>query len=451
MSKASVALARAVHIVFTQQKQSGSEKFGNWLGRMADAMTLQLMAVYKQGMRAAKVKDDRWVAVTARSQAVEAARQVNEASANMLDLGRDYKEVFSRDRAALIAVDQEQKARMNCQVFGAMSRKNKIRWQCDAKPCRTCLKLNGKTRNPGKMFAVFGGVPILAPPLHPNCLLGETPVIAPDAVLAYKAFYHGTVVRIVTASGDEFTCTAKHQLFGRFGFADAESFVKGDDIGYCPASEQSQPFVGPNDNNVPTTIEEVVAAFAESSSVLTTSVPVSPEYLHGDGMFCQGKIEVVNPNGFLWDEVDTGFGQLLTEPDFQRTLHTETLIADGFLDLGFDRDDLSSSGNIGRTTQFTSIGNRSLAVASNRSLSAASWGDTVLNEMVANNASAGVPSFSQRKFRLPGKVAATKIVSIRKHNFQGHVFDLQTVKGTYIIANAIVSSNCHCRLVEVRL
>lgn len=184
MSKQSVKLARAIYHVFTQQKQGGGEKFGRWHGKLADAMAMTLFDVYTAGMRkhgkpdsprgaiesfASGEEDNSWMAAMAKEQAAEAARQINEASANMLDSGRDYREVFSTDRAALIALDQEHKALMNCQVYGAKQRKQKLRWQNDSKPCSVCKKINGKVRNPGKAFAIVNGAPVFTPPVHPNC------------------------------------------------------------------------------------------------------------------------------------------------------------------------------------------------------------------------------------------------------------------------------------------
>lgn len=184
MSKQSVKLARAVHQIFTQQKQGGGERFGKWNSKLAEAMTGPLFDAYTAGMSkygkpergrgaiesfASGEENVSWMVAMAKEQALEAARQINEASANMLDSGRDYREVFSTDRAALIALDQEHKAQMNCQVYGAKQRKQKLRWVCDSKPCSVCKKINGKVRSPGKMFAIVAGVPVFAPPTHPNC------------------------------------------------------------------------------------------------------------------------------------------------------------------------------------------------------------------------------------------------------------------------------------------
>ena len=110
-----------------------------------------------------------WAIATAKQQAQELAVQLNDATTNMLENGREYRDVFSSDRAALIGVDQWDKAQSMCQVRAAQVKRVKLKWVVGAKPCKVCKKLDGKTRNPGKSFGIVNGVPVLAPPIHPHC------------------------------------------------------------------------------------------------------------------------------------------------------------------------------------------------------------------------------------------------------------------------------------------
>lgn len=45
--------------------------------------------------------------------------------------------------------------------------------------------------------------------------------------------------------------------------------------------------------------------------------------------------------------------------------------------------------------------------------------------------------------RFPGLIAADDVVKVRKYDFRGHVYDLQS-EGGWLVANGIVSSNCRC-------
>ncbi len=170
MSKHSEAIARAVHRIFRMQSQSGAERMGNWMGRMRDALLKPLLAGYVAALKRMGARDDDWAEATALAQAAEAAVQLNDATTDMLERGRDYREVFSAERAALIGVDQWDKAYGACQVRAAQTKKQKLRWVTKGpKVCSVCKKLSGKMQTPGKAFAILKGEPIYHPPVHPSC------------------------------------------------------------------------------------------------------------------------------------------------------------------------------------------------------------------------------------------------------------------------------------------
>ena len=167
MSKNATAIANVVARIFRQQKQSGRERFGDWNSRLATVLLQSLAPSYVAGMKRAKATDIDWAANAAKIQAQEAAAQINEATTNMLDASRDIREVFSSDRAALIGLDQYDKAIAACEAHGAKERGTRLEWVVDSSPCsRICRKLAGKIRRPGKVFVIVDGVPIFGPPAH---------------------------------------------------------------------------------------------------------------------------------------------------------------------------------------------------------------------------------------------------------------------------------------------
>ena len=211
------------------------------------------------------------------------------------------------------------------------------RWVASSDACPSCLKLNGNEVALDEPFVVLpkGGpyAVIMHPPLHPHCLLGETPIVAPGAISATKSNYCGPAIRIVLSSGDSFTCTPNHMLLTPHGFARAKALMKGDDVVYCPA-RQGGLGGSPNDDRKPTRIDEVVASLAESSGMASVSVPVSSEYLHGDAAFCQGQINVVTSSGLLLNDfADVGCLEHFQEFDFDgRDVGQIGLLSDGHLD-----------------------------------------------------------------------------------------------------------------------
>lgn len=172
MSKHASRVANAVHSLFKQQRvlaHEGRERFLAFNGKLAAAIIDSLGPVYIAAMKRSKVKDADWAVQAIEIQAREAAMQINEATNNLLDSDRTFNEVFGPDRAALIGLDQYDKAVAACEARGAKERGNRIEWFCAAKPCKFCAKLRGKVRTPGKAFAIWNGVPIYTAPCHPHC------------------------------------------------------------------------------------------------------------------------------------------------------------------------------------------------------------------------------------------------------------------------------------------
>lgn len=196
------------------------------------------------------------------------------------------------------------------------------RWIASPDACPECLALNGKEVRLDMPFIVLpkGGpyAVVMIPPLHPHCLLGETPIIPLGAVGATKSHYRGPVVRIVLSSGDSFTCTPNHMLLTPHGFARAKALMKGDDVIHCP-DRQGSLGSGPHDERKPIRIDEVVASLSKSSGMASVSVPVAAEYLHGDAAFCDGQIDVVSANRLLLNDfANANVIEYSQEFDFER-------------------------------------------------------------------------------------------------------------------------------------
>lgn len=138
--------------------------------QFADELEARLLTVYKEALNAedGPITD---AEPLARQHAAELARQLQDATANMLSEGKALGEVFGSDRAALVGLQEDNKARQIALGVAATAAKDEmLEWQTDANPCeRICRKLNGKKRWPGKMFAVVDGKPVYHAPAHVSC------------------------------------------------------------------------------------------------------------------------------------------------------------------------------------------------------------------------------------------------------------------------------------------
>lgn len=165
-------IARAVLGVFRQQRrlaEGGKEGFSDWHARLAEALEEPIADLYLAGGRRAKadetVADD--LASAARERVIQTARGIDETSRDWLREGREPEVVFSADRAAQIALTEENHAVSQGLALAARSRGKRLRWKAGRKACKLCAKLNGRTIKPGQQFVVEG-IAVYHTPLHPN-------------------------------------------------------------------------------------------------------------------------------------------------------------------------------------------------------------------------------------------------------------------------------------------
>lgn len=335
---------------------------------------------------------------------------------------------------------------------------------------------------------------VMAPPLHPNCLLPGTRVIAAgDRIAGLRARYDGEAIELTFANGTRLSVTPNHLLLTPHGFAAANLLRKGDDVFYCPDLERIIP-VDPDNNGEPSLIEEIVRALAETSGMQLRRVPIAPEYLHGDGRLMNGYIDVIGANGLLGgtdqsvrpEHVD---GQNLNATDTEAA----SLTGAGGLASMFKRLALSADSIMGglrvsspffrrepglpdkhgfplpprlnavsqdNSPDGPSVNAHSLTDGLFRSPAAIHGADTLRVEgrtqmglaegcqpgpfeSMCNGVAGNAKAPSNFPHGSTGLIQAIQIMDIQRYHFTGHVYDLQTSSSLYI-ANGVVSSNCVC-------
>ena len=170
------AIARATSSWFRRQRQlitqTGTRRAYGATATFATELTEALVNSYLAGLKAAKAPADRAeeALAQAKSHAQELARQLQDATANMLAADRPLGEVFGSDRAAAIGVQEDNVARQRCLGIAAKVRGNGLRWETDGKPCKHCKPLAGKVVRPGEAFAIdANGQPVYHAPFHKFC------------------------------------------------------------------------------------------------------------------------------------------------------------------------------------------------------------------------------------------------------------------------------------------
>lgn len=327
-------------------------------------------------------------------------------------------------------------------------------------------------------------------PGHPNCLVPETPVFAPDKISALVATYDGPVFKLSYSNGRWITVTPNHMLLTPHGFIMAKHLRQGDHVVYSPFADRFSAS-HPNYNDGPSSIEKVVVSLSESSGVFTTRVPVSTKNLHGDGRFCDRYIDIVSTGGFLRDAINSSVfeaalkinfnmadADLLGFPrlrDFASMLFTLALSSDSSMGARRERgaifnahlrhpdfvrlasaacfDRILAEDSIDNVTSNTEmIGDSKNRIASPVHSDNIIGGDlrapvtpldSILPENFINQRNADIKSLGNALDRFSSDIELACITSVERLHYSGHVYDLQSCSTVYT-AGGILSSNCRC-------
>ena len=357
-------------------------------------------------------------------------------------------------RAQRIAVTESNRAIHEGQRIAAIDSGVVIgfKWLLSADACPICLDIEAsqpvvdmKSPFAVQSDGVYGIV--MHPPAHPNCLLGETPVLAPGARKGFIGSYDGPIARIVFEGGIV-SVTPNHMFLTPDGFASAATLREGDDVLYCPSSK-GEVLGDPNDNGNPAMIKEVVTTLAESSGMTTGSVPVSSEYLHGDAAFIDGEIDIIAPDSLLGKDAKSE----MTEPNSKIKLGATDSKLPGLSGLGnlasmlLRLRDASDGGVSIRGISPAFLGRES-GVPDELGIAGSSDTDTSSDETAAHSRPRDPNTLANCEEAFSGKIRLTKILKVEFSHIKAPVYDIETESSLYI-ANGLVSSNCACTMTEI--
>ena len=359
-------------------------------------------------------------------------------------------------------------------------------------PCDECLALDGQVFKLSDM-----NVGKNAPPMHPQCVLPGTKIIAPGMEAIMRSEYSGDVVEIGTASGARLSVTPNHIVLTERGWIRAKNIVKGDKvIHYAGRGEHGVEVHPANDDCIPA-VEELFTAFIKAGGVSPLGVPASTVDFKGD-VVPQSKVDVVFINSKLRDEVDAsvskhgGYGPFIraivigergldTESPLNKALIWYGLAADGIMSRLSERGiflgssircaDLvrfrttadynarllqvsTDNGSTDIVSISKSIFTNSRLVISNDNLEDVSGQfnggvrrNSELNSVLDQDALNCFGSFMDDVCNVTkvfaGIVQFDDVVDVTSRFYSGHVYDTSCMSTLYT-ANGIITSNCHC-------
>lgn len=324
------------------------------------------------------------------------------------------------------------------------------------------------------------------PICHPNCLVGDTEVVAPNLEVAFARRYEGEVISIRTETGEFLTATPNHPILTPRGWVAAGELNEGDEVIRSLDSQDISHMVAPDDDYVPASIEDVANTLLVASGMTARTMPSTAEDFHGDGGGSEVYVELAN--GELGDGGDATLRQPSGEHPLTLAIEAAALLsgsgasqqlvfgpldaAHGFMGgvnaprafFGGEprvEHDLALAGaaewqasTVEGTAHVAGLDSdsrrdlvRRLAceVASIESMGVfnrlAAQRDVALVQDGTDTSAANAETQRDLTHRLSCLVEATRLVSVERHSFRGHVYNLQTAQHWYI-AGGIITHNC---------
>ncbi len=325
---------------------------------------------------------------------------------------------------------------------------------------------------------------------HPRCFPAGVLVSGPEVEGATRRWYDGELVVLTTASGEELPTTGNHPILTSRGWVPANLIKEGDEVVRSTRPEGAAAIVVPDHDQVPSRIEDVWGSLRMRGLVRVES---SPEDFHGDGQ--DGEVDVVRADGSLNDGMLSAFAEHI-EQEHLTLAPGLTLPFDGqgpaeFLNL---RDAAHSGGSVGRLGLIPSLGLAEPGVAHHPGFAHATpvhsgfrqytgdWsaGNTVLagepilggsvevllddlfdgqfsnlprwnapGDTFALETADGYSAVGRDLLeRLSGQVELDRVVKVRRVQWSGHVYSLNSSEGWHV-ANSLIVSNCDCEHVAV--
>lgn len=330
---------------------------------------------------------------------------------------------------------------------------------------------------------------------HDNCFPTGVLVTGPSVEIGYRRWYEGELVIVETSEGDELPVTPNHPILTPRGWVEAGRLNVGDDV-IARAGADLATLDVPHEDDVPAPIEDIWGA---ARMDLLRSMPVSPEDFHGDVGRLDSNVDVVTPYGLLSNVRDIALGEHLAHPIGTRAPATSVLSSlstHGDSALPFVVAAAGSDGSMSTLHHGASLGRCLSMEPQTVGFARRSGGHIGVREptryhRAGDAVTGGHPEDALPRFvdlaqvfrrressrrrplaagprfdpppaqgeaerfrvmgefgrdlteRLAGGIEVRRVSEIRRVEFAGHVFNLQTTEGWYA-ANSLVVSNCLC-------
>jgi hypothetical protein len=419
--------------------------------------------------------------------AIVAWQETGLGEQGLQDLVNSITPLFGEDRARRIAITETTKIFDEGNKLAHISAGIKYeQWQTaeDEFTCPVCSGLNEQ------YFPTESG-PRPVVDTHPNCLLPDNEILISNLIAGSRAHYSGRAIEISTASGNRLSVTPNHPILTNSGFIKAKMLQEGDYVISGTDSKRIISAINPDNNQRPTRIEEIWNSLCLSSKMVTSHMPTTPIDFHGDAEFFNGNIDIVYSNSFLLNNIKNPFlFQHINKNKLGiRGMNKSSFQGDSPLFFFDNRGFAPPNGSMSSRASRLALLDRHMRHRHGISLASISRFNSGIYNGPMDHVSKNTVLLRQGKFRYPrdvfgnqsfrnrdapinsnniatiqqsvkglgtyfklanqithafaGLITLDKIVRIRDYNFNGHVYDLQSIEQFYI-SNNIIVKNCRC-------
>jgi hypothetical protein len=279
-----------------------------------------------------------------------------------------------------------------------------------------------------------------------NCIPEYEIPIGFDVEKLFKRYYKGFLINIKTASGFEFSVTPNHPVLTDQGWIAANLLNKSSNIIGLDFGKQINSS-NLNVNNRPMIVSKIFDLFQIMGSCQRQCG--TNFQFHGDGGNSNVNIETINSH--LWNSFQSAFYKPLIQKFFT---HSNILSCFLFCFSSFCKflffsfhSAYSVMSSFSQCLSFFWSRLRHTQIHRSRS---SSRFNIINNKNTSNNITADIKHVCKSFFRHPVKILSDNVIMIKSIPYSGHVYNLQTKDGFYILYNdngkMSIVHNCRCTL-----
>ena len=349
----------------------------------------------------------------------------------------------------------------NSDIFTELVQLSKL----DGRTSEICIARAGKAWDMQTKEPIGHSLPFQTPPIHPNCLPGDS-LVSPGGRIAgaSKRWMDGEVVVICTAAGREFTATPNHPVLTDGGWRPAGLVKEGDKV-ICVGRTQWSHLGIRYDKNIEAPIHEFAEAALGSFEMSAVPVPLTAPHFHGDGADSEVAIVAVD-----WRLLLEG-NAALSEQSGERYLggadieHSLLDTECGFNSLAVTNAPPSRCGMGGAQHRGArrivgsapALDHLSADAITSFGAGPANGGgiltgadNTALAQQSIDGTWADAECLREFARTDSGEIETDDVVRVSRRPFSGHVYNLETESGWYS-ANGLITHNCRSVLVTTVL